>query len=51
MHKQNFKEQKEQPETCAVCGGSMKQGETTLTVDFGTGVIVVRNVPAVVCSQ
>lgn len=29
----------------------MKAGETTFTVDFGTGVVVVRNVPAIVCSQ
>ena len=37
--------------TCYACGGTMKQGETTFTVDFGTGVVVVRNVPAWVCSQ
>lgn len=29
----------------------MEQGETTFTVDFGSGVVVVRNVPATVCSQ
>jgi YgiT-type zinc finger domain-containing protein len=29
----------------------MKYGETTFTVDFGSGVVVVRNVPATVCSQ
>lgn len=29
----------------------MEQGETTFTVDFGSGVVVVRNVPAMVCSQ
>lgn len=29
----------------------MEQGETTVTVDFGSGVVVVRNVPATVCSQ
>jgi YgiT-type zinc finger domain-containing protein len=36
---------------CYVCGGTMKQGETTFTADFGSGVVVVRNVPATVCSQ
>lgn len=36
---------------CSACGGTLQQGETTTTVDFGTGVVVVRNVPATVCSQ
>jgi len=38
-------------QTCFACGGTMKPGKTTFTVDFGTGVVVVRNVPATVCSQ
>ena len=37
--------------TCVRCGGSVEQGETTFTVDFGTGVVVIRNVPATICSQ
>ena len=37
--------------TCVMCGGSVEQGETTFTVDFGTGVVVIRNVPAAICSQ
>lgn len=41
----------EQPQTCFACGGFMKPGKTTVTVDFGEGVVVVRNVPATVCSQ
>lgn len=45
MKRNNF------PKTCHVCGGSMAQGKTTVTVDFGTGVVVLRNVPATVCSQ
>ena len=40
-----------QPQTCYACGGTMIQDETTVTVDFGSGVVVVRNVPATVCSQ
>ena len=39
------------PKICNACGGSMSQGETTVTVDFGSGVVVLRNVPATVCSQ
>jgi YgiT-type zinc finger domain-containing protein len=29
----------------------MKAGKTTFTVDIGSGVVVVREVPATVCSQ
>ncbi|SHG33609.1 YgiT-type zinc finger domain-containing protein [Fodinibius roseus] len=36
---------------CYACGGTLEQGETTFTADFGSGVVVVRNVPATVCSQ
>jgi YgiT-type zinc finger domain-containing protein len=41
------------PETrpaCPRCSGNLEEGETTFTVDFGTGVVVVRNVPATICS-
>lgn len=37
--------------TCTACGGVMEPGKTTFTVDFGSGVVVVRDVPATVCSQ
>ena len=36
---------------CHACGGTMEQGEATFTVDFGSGVVVIRDVPATVCSQ
>ena len=36
---------------CPSCGGSLEEGETTFTVDFGSGVVVIRNVPATICSQ
>ncbi|BDY13433.1 hypothetical protein HCR_17450 [Hydrogenimonas cancrithermarum] len=36
---------------CALCGGEMKPGKTTFTVDLGFGVVVVRGVPAMVCEQ
>lgn len=39
------------PDTCPLCGGTKKEGKTTFTVDLGFGVVVVRDVPATVCSQ
>ena len=36
---------------CPVCGGRKTAGRTTYSVDLGFGIIVVRNVPATVCSQ
>lgn len=36
---------------CPVCGGNKRPGNTTYSVDLGFGVVVVRNVPASVCSQ
>jgi YgiT-type zinc finger domain-containing protein len=42
---------KESPNRCPLCGGNKKVGQTTFTVDLGFGVVVVRDVPASVCSQ
>jgi YgiT-type zinc finger domain-containing protein len=39
------------PNRCPLCGGNKKAGRTTFTVDLGFGVVVVRDVPASVCSQ
>ncbi|MFO0793584.1 MAG: type II toxin-antitoxin system MqsA family antitoxin [Candidatus Brocadiaceae bacterium] len=39
------------PAACPLCGGTKKPGKTTFTVDLGFGVVVVREVPATVCSQ
>lgn len=36
---------------CPICGGRRHPGTTTYTVDLGTGVVVVRNVQAQICSQ
>jgi YgiT-type zinc finger domain-containing protein len=36
---------------CASCGGILEKGKTTFTVDYGIGVVVVRNVPARICTQ
>ncbi len=39
------------PDKCPLCGGTKKQGNTTFTVDLGVGIVVVRDVPATICSQ
>lgn len=36
---------------CPLCGGDRVPGRVTFTADLGTGVVVVRNVPATVCDQ
>lgn len=36
---------------CPVCGGTKRRGTTTFTVDYKSGILVVRNVPAEICSQ
>jgi len=41
---------KESPDKCPLCGGKIKKGKTTFTADLGFGVIVIREVPATVCS-
>ena len=38
-------------ERCPLCGGDKKEGHTTYSVDLGFGVVVVRDVPAKICSQ
>jgi len=36
---------------CAICGGDLESGRTSFTVDYTSGLVVVRDVPALVCSQ
>ena len=36
---------------CPVCGGRQIEGTTTFFADLGSGVIVIRHVPALVCDQ
>jgi len=36
---------------CPLCGGSKEAGTTTYTVDFGPCIVIIRNVPAMVCDQ
>lgn len=38
-------------QTCPLCGGNKLKGTTTFTVDFNSGILVLRNVPATICSQ
>ena len=36
---------------CPLCKGDKVSGTTTFTIDLGFGILVVRDVPALVCSQ
>jgi YgiT-type zinc finger domain-containing protein len=36
---------------CPLCGGKPAKGSTTVTVELGFGVVVIRHVPAQVCDQ
>lgn len=36
---------------CPLCGGAKIAGRTVFSVDLGFGVVLVRDVPATVCSQ
>ena len=38
-------------DSCPLCAGPKQAGTTTFTVELGFGVVVVRHVPATVCSQ
>jgi len=35
---------------CPLCGGFKKEGTTTFTVDMKETLVVIRNVPATLCS-
>jgi YgiT-type zinc finger domain-containing protein len=41
----------ESTKKCTLCGGDKADGHTTFSVDIGSGVVVVRRVPALVCVQ
>jgi len=36
---------------CPLCGGEKRPGKTTYTVETEFGLVVIRNVPAMLCSQ
>lgn len=37
-------------DTCPLCGGTKNSGTTTFTVDVKETLVVIRNVPATICS-
>ena len=37
--------------SCFMCKGSVKEGFSTFTADMGKCIIIVKNVPACICSQ
>ena len=39
------------PLQCPLCSGHIQAGKTTFTADLKTGVVVVRAVPAHICTQ
>lgn len=41
---------KENINTCPLCGGNKEEGITTFTVDIKNTLVVVRDVPATICS-
>ncbi|MBF0490904.1 MAG: type II toxin-antitoxin system MqsA family antitoxin [Candidatus Omnitrophica bacterium] len=38
-------------DNCPLCGGKKQLGKTNFTVSLGEGILVVRDVPALVCGQ
>ena len=36
---------------CPICGGKKSKGKTTFSADLGSGIVVVRDVKATICSQ
>ena len=41
----------ENHDICPLCGGDKTRGTTTFTADLGSGLVVVRQMRATVCSQ
>jgi YgiT-type zinc finger domain-containing protein len=37
-------------DTCALCGGKLREGFTELVMKVGNEVVVIKKVPALVCS-
>ena len=36
---------------CPSCGGQTQLDKTTYTVDLGSGIVVVRRIPAAICTR
>jgi YgiT-type zinc finger domain-containing protein len=41
---------KKEKDICPICGGPYNPGTTTITIDKGNNLIVIRKVPAMICS-
>ena len=41
----------ENEQKCPICNGPKSNSTTTFSVDLGYGVVVIRDVPAIVCEQ
>lgn len=39
------------PETCPVCSGIFENGKTFFSVEINKSIIIVRDVPAIICSS
>lgn len=50
-HEEEEKMKEKSVDICPLCRGDKRPGTTTFTAELGFGVVVVRNVPASVCSQ
>ena len=48
---QILKQESKMKNRCPLCEGNKTEGFTTYTVDLGFGVVVVRGVPAKICTQ
>ena len=46
-----MKKRKNEESLCPLCGGKKKPGKVTYTVESKSGLLVVREVPAAICSQ
>lgn len=51
VHNEEKLMRKNSKKTCPLCGGTKKSGTTTFSADLGSGVVVIRRVPALVCAQ
>ena len=45
------KGEKNNMKACTFCKGSVKDGLSTFTVDLGTCIVIIRNVPSQICTQ
>lgn len=39
------------PDTCSCCNGKLLQGKTDFMVNMGNEIVVIKNVPALICDS